>query len=273
LTPTLRGDDEVDVEEALLKLTGWFLENGKKGVAVAFSGGVDSTLTAKVACNVLGNKAVAVTASMEFITKRELEEARRAATGIGIRHCIVKLDLPDRIKGNPPDRCYQCKKLVLDTIKEFARELGIKTIVDGTNYDDLETDRPGLIALKEEGVRSPLAELKMGKALVRELSKSLGLDYGKPSSPCLATRFPSNHRITAKELEIVGEAEGFIKSLGFEVVRVRFLDGLASIELGKDEIAKMSKGDNYGKTVEKLMNLGFEKVALDPKGYRAGSTS
>jgi uncharacterized protein len=263
----------MDAEEALLKLTSWFLGNGEKGVAVAFSGGVDSTLMAKVAWNVFGNKAVAVTVSMEFITKKELEEARRAAAGVGIRHCIVKLDLPERIKGNPPDRCYQCKKLVLVAVKEFAREQGIKTIVDGTNYDDLGTDRLGLRALKEEGVRSPLAELKIGKALVRELSRELRLDYDKPSNSCLATRFPPNHRITARELQTVGEAEGFIRSLGFEVVRVRSLDGLASIELGRDEIAKMSKNDNYGKTVEKLKSLGFEKVALDPRGYRTGSMS
>lgn len=271
--PALRGGHDMDAEEALLKLTGWFLENGEKGVVVAFSGGVDSTLTAKVARNVFGNKAVAVTISMEFITKRELEDARRAAAGIGIRHCFVKLDLSERITRNPPDRCYQCKKLVLAAVKEFARELGIKTIVDGTNYDDLRTDRPGLRALKEEGVRSPLAELKIGKTLVRELSKELGLDYGKPSSPCLATRFPLNHRIIAGELEMVDEAESFIRSLGFKVVRVRSLDGFASIELGRDEIAKMSEGNNYGKTIEKLTSLGFTKVALDPKGYRTGSTS
>jgi uncharacterized protein len=263
----------MDAEEALLKLTGWFLENGKKGVAVAFSGGVDSTLMAKIAYNVFGNKAVAVTTSMEFITERELEEARRVAMGIGIRYCIVKLALPERIKRNPLDRCYQCKKLVLAAVKEIASERGIKTIVDGTNYDDLGTDRPGIRALKEEGIRSPLAELKIGKALVRKVSKVLGLDYGKPSSPCLATRFPPNHKITAKEVEMVGEAEGFIRLLGFEVVRVRSLGGLASIELGRDEIAKMSNCNNYRKTVKKLKSLGFEKVALDSKGYRTGSTS
>jgi len=263
----------MDAEEALLKLTGWFLENGKKGVVVAFSGGVDSTLTAKVACNVFGNKAVAVTISTEFITERELEEARRGATGIGIRHYTVNLNLPETIKGNPPDRCYQCKKLILAAIKKFAMEQEIKTIVDGTNYDDLGAERPGLRALREEGIRSPLAELKIGKTLVRELSKELGLEYSKPSSPCLATRFPINHRITTRELERIDDAEGFIRSLGFEVVRVRSLDGLASIELGRDEIAKMSKYNNYGKTVEKLKSLGFEKVVLDPQGYRTGSTS
>ena len=259
----MRGDS------TLTKLMAWFKDKG--GVIVAFSGGLDSTLVAAVAKRALGKKAIAVTVKTEFISKREIEEATRAAEALGIDHKVVDLRLPDSVRDNPPDRCYICKKHLMSRLKRLAGEAGSGTVVDGTNYDDLSLERPGIKALQEEGIRSPLAELRIGKAQIRELSKALGLDYTKPANPCLATRFPRGHRITGDEVEAVATAEGFIRRMGFRVVRVRVYDGTAKIEVAREEIPAILRGNTLEKIKVELKRLGFEDVTLDTEGYRTGS--
>jgi len=256
-------------DSTLTKLMGWFKD--KEGVVVAFSGGLDSTLVAAVAKRSLGKKAVAVTVRTEFTSKREGEEAARVARSLGIRHRVVDLQLPDSVTNNPPDRCYICKKYIMGSLKRLAGEIGFDTVVDGTNYDDLGSDRLGLSALQEEGIKSPLAELKIGKAQIRELSKALDLDYTKPANPCLATRFPRGHRITSDEVEAVAAAEDFIRRMGFRVVRVRVYDSMAKIEVDREEIPAILKGKTLEKIKVELKRLGFEDVTLDTEGYRTGS--
>lgn len=256
-------------DSMLAKLIKWF--EGKGGVLIAFSGGLDSTLVAAVAKRALGKRAMAVTVRTEFISKREVEEAARVARSLGIDHKVVDLHLKDLVMNNPPDRCYICKKHIMGSLKNLASESGYDTVVDGTNYEDLGSDRLGLGALKEEGIKSPLAELKIGKAQIRELSKALGLDYTKPANPCLATRFPSGHRITSHDLELVDAAEDFIRKMGFKVVRVRVYDHLAKIEVGREEIPKILSGNRLERISSELRELGFLNVTLDPEGYRTGS--
>jgi uncharacterized protein len=256
-------------DSALTKLMGWFKDKG--GVVVAFSGGLDSTLVATVAKRAMGKKAMAVTVKTEFMSKREIAEAKRAARSLGINHRAIDLRLPDSVRNNPPDRCYICKKHIISYLKELAGETGFDTVVDGTNYDDLRADRPGLRALQEEEIRSPLAELKIGKAQIRELSKMLGLDYTKPANPCLATRFPRGHRITSDEVEAVAAAEDFIRKMGFRIVRVRVYDGTAKIEVAREEIPAILKGNTLEKIKVEMKRLGFEDVTLDTEGYRTGS--
>ena len=260
-------------DNLMVRLTDWFENNVRGGAVVAFSGGLDSTLVAAVAAKVLGKGAIAVTVRTDFVTAKDVEKASKEAKCIGINHEVLKVNLPTALKANPPDRCYKCKKLILIRLKEFARQRGFRTVVDGTNFDDLGTDRPGLRALEEERVRSPLAELGIGKAKIRMLSRDLGLDYTKSPNPCMATRFPLMHRITTRDIRRVDAAENFIRGLGFRQVRVRVFGDQAKIEVDPSDIPAILNGDVHLRIVRRLKDLGFKVVSLDLEGYREGKMS
>ena len=241
-------------------------------VAVAFSGGVDSTFLLRVAHDVLGDKALAITLSSSFVPKRELEEAEALCRSIGADHLVLNADVLaiDGVADNPPDRCYLCKRGIFSKILFTARELGFAHVVEGSNVDDLGDYRPGLRAIDELGVKSPLRYANMTKSEIRELSRELGLPtWEKPSYACLASRFVYGERIIPEKLLMVERAEEFLRELGFRQMRVRLHGNLARIELLPDDFGKML--DLREKVCDELKSYGFSYVSLDLKGYRAGS--
>ncbi len=204
------------------RLIGYF--KGFKGAAVAFSGGVDSSVVAAAAYSALGDNAIAVTVASEFLPESELRQASSVASAVGIRHEILPINAleDEAVASNPPDRCYHCKSADFAAVSNIAKKFGITFVFDGTNADDLGGRRPGLKALVELGVKSPLLELGIGKDEVREIARELNLPNAeKPSSPCLASRFPYGMRITREDLERVREAEEYLFTLGFTELRVR----------------------------------------------------
>ena len=243
-----------------------------ESVVIAFSGGVDSTLLAKIAFDVLGNKALAVTARSETYTKSELEDAIELAKKIGIKHEVVvseELDIPE-FSHNPVNRCYYCKKELLMKLKEIAEAHGFKHVIEGANFDDMGDYRPGMKAVDETGVKSPLKDAKLTKAEIRELSKRFGLPtWDKPSAACLASRFPYGTEITREKLNIVGEAEVFLKSLGIRQLRVRHHNQIARIEVAEKDMEILLQ--NRQQIVSEIKKLGFNYVTMDLQGYRTGS--
>ncbi len=243
-------------------------------VAVAFSGGVDSSLLVKVAFDELGEKAVAVTFSSEVHPAFELEAARKLARSIGIKHVVIETRLLalEQFARNPPLRCYYCKRRLLQQVRKIADELGLAGIADGTNVDDTGQRRPGLQAVEELGVRTPLKEAGFTKKDIRAVSKELGLPtWDKPSFACLATRFPYGEKITESKLRMVGEAEKFLRGLGLNQFRVRCHGSIARLEVLPTEIEKLALFGLRKKVVSRLKALGFSYVALDLEGYRSGS--
>ena len=245
-----------------------------ESVAVAFSGGVDSTLLLKVAHDVLGDKAIAVTITSNFIATRELNEAKTFCADNNINHVIIHVDETE-IEGfadNPPNRCYLCKKELFTKILDIAKENHIANIVEGSNLDDMGDYRPGLQAIEELGIKSPLRAVGLSKADVRELSRELGLKtWDKPSFACLASRFVYGERITPEKLNMVGKAEDLLIALGFKQVRVRIHGDIARIEILPKDFASIIQDDTRTKIYDTLKDLGFSYVTLDLKGYRTGS--
>jgi len=242
--------------------------------AVAFSGGTDSALVAKIARDELGGKAVAVTIDSPMYPSSELAGARSVAKRIGIEHVVVRVDpLGEReFASNPPDRCYLCKLDDLRQIRRVADERGFKHVLDGSNLDDQADYRPGHRAKEEMKVRSPLAEAGLTKADVRAISRALKLPTArKSSSPCLASRIPYGEVITREKLRMVEEAEEFLKAKGFEDVRVRMHGAMARIEVASVDLARLTSPGTRVSIVKKLKSLGFTYVALDMEGYRMGS--
>lgn len=243
-------------------------------VAVAFSGGVDSTFLLKVAHDVLGDKAIAVTAQSSSFPERETAEARDFCKREGIRQVMCRSEELE-IEGfceNPPNRCYLCKKELMGKIIRTAEEHGIVYVAEGSNADDDGDYRPGLAAVAELGVKSPLREAGLNKAEIRRLSKELALPtWEKPSFACLASRFVYGETISKEKLVMVDKAEQQLLDLGFHQVRVRMHGMMARIEVAPEEIARLTEPSLRTKVTEEFKEFGFSYVSVDLQGYRTGS--
>ncbi|MEM3546884.1 MAG: ATP-dependent sacrificial sulfur transferase LarE [Candidatus Bathyarchaeia archaeon] len=260
-------------QSLIRRLLDWFKD--KNSVLVAFSGGVDSTLVAYAAYRALGSRVLTVTVASPMFPREEVEEAVKLARLIGVRHRVVEIDMlnDSKIVENPPDRCYYCKRLMLKALTEVAEAEGLELLVDGSNAEDYRDFRPGLKALREFKVRSPLAELDFSKNDVRTVSRFLGLPTAdKPSMACLASRIPYGVELTYDRLKRVSEAESYIRQLtGVKQVRVRDHGGIARIEVGRDERRGFFKEELMDIIWAKLRSLGYVYVTLDLYGYRSGS--
>jgi uncharacterized protein len=243
-------------------------------VLIAYSGGVDSTFLLKVASSVLGDKLVAVTASSEIYPSAELEEARRKAALVGVKHIVVNTNQLDdkNFAANPPQRCYYCKKELFSRLAGLAAQYQLNYVADGSNYDDLSDFRPGMKAAHDSRVRSPLREAKLTKEEIRTLSKEMNLPtWDKPPQPCLATRFPYNTKLTREEIARVEKAEKFLAGLGLKQLRVRVHGDIARIEVTKEDMPIILNEDNSRKIVDRFRSLGYTYITLDIQGYRMGS--
>ncbi len=245
------------------------------GVAVALSGGVDSSVVAKAAVLALGERAVAVTADSPSVPRAELEQAARLAAAIGIRHVVVRtneFDDPNYLR-NGGDRCYFCKSELYSRVVQILPTLGVGVVCSGANLDDLGDYRPGLTAAAEQGVRHPLQEAGFTKADVRAAAKLWGLPvWDKPASPCLSSRLAPGLAVTPERTGRVESAEAYLKSLGVRDCRVRYHEGdLARVELPTDEIERFLAADVRGPLTAKLKALGFKFVTIDLEGFRSGS--
>lgn len=230
-------------------------------VAVAFSAGVDSTFLLKIAHEVLGDKVIALTAKSPMFPKRELEEATNFCVQEGIRHIIVEIDIED-IKHNPQNRCYICKKNIFSKFLEIAKANNIEHVLEGSNIDDESDYRPGMQAVKELEIISPLRLAGLTKAEIRELSNNQ-----KPSFACLASRFVYGEEITPEKLNMIEKAEQLLFEKGFKQFRVRIHGKLARIEILPEQFEKLINANVYSE----FKDLGFEYITMDLRGYRTGS--
>lgn len=243
-------------------------------VAVAYSAGVDSTFLLKAAQEALGENTIAVTACSRLLPARERREAEAFCTAEGIRHLIVEIDpfLIDGFRKNPPNRCYLCKKHLLSALLRAAAAHGFSALIEGSNADDAGDYRPGMAAIAELGVQSPLRDAGLTKREIRLLSGEMGLPtWEKPPSACLATRFVYGEPITAEKLSMVDRAEQRLLDLGFRQVRVRVHGDLARIEVEAHELERIVRPEVAGPLEEYLRGLGFLYVTLDLGGYQTGS--
>jgi uncharacterized protein len=264
------GKSDIDLKMERLKEI--LINMGK--VAVAFSGGVDSTFLLAAATEVLHDNVIAITAMSPAFPERELSEAADFAKSIGAKHITFEFDplKVDGISNNPQNRCYICKKAIFSQIVEIAGQNGITHIVDGSNLDDVGDYRPGMQALKELGIEKPLMNAGLTKDDIRKLSQRMGLPtWNKPSYACLATRIPYGQEITNEKLHMIDAAEQYLIDIGFRQVRVRHHGDVARIEVAVEERSRFFNTELMDKVNDSFNSIGFKYVALDLKGYRKGS--
>lgn len=245
---------------------------GLPGAVVAYSGGVDSTLLAAVAHEVLGDKALAVTAASPTYPEHQLQEARAIAARIGLAHEVIETDEFDCADfiANPPDRCYYCKLSLFRALRRLADERGLGAVLDGANLDDRNDHRPGHRAAREMGIRSPFQEIGLTKDKIRQISRDLGLPtWNKPAYACLASRIPYGQRLTTDTLARVDQAEVFLLSLGLREVRLRDHHPVARVEVGPAELEAAWRQRTL--IAQRLHEIGYPYVALDLDGFRSGS--
>jgi len=240
--------------------------------AIAYSGGADSAFLVKVAYDVLGENAIAITAASPTYPQRELKQAKELAKSIGIKHVIISSEETeiDNFSKNPSNRCYFCKKELFSKIKKIATKEHLNYILDGSNVDDKGDYRPGAKALEEFGVVSPLKDVGLTKREIKELSREMNLDtWDKPAFACLASRIPYGTKITKSRLKMIEKAEEVIQKLGVKQFRVRFHNEIARIEVLKDDFQIVL--DHSDDIVKKFKKIGFKYITLDIQGYRTGS--
>jgi uncharacterized protein len=254
------------------QLVSWFHNRNQKAI-IAFSGGVDSAVVAMAAKKALDKNAIAVTADYNTLSTEELKSAKKIAKEINIEHKIIKYNELDNIEFVKNDllRCYHCRTELSSYLLKEARRMNVHLIVDGTNTDDLTDYRPGIKALRENGIQSPLVELGITKQNVRNIAKSNNLSiHDKPSNSCLASRIPHGMPVTFEKLKRIETAESLVKSIfKVKVVRVRDHQDIARIEVGMEEIKDMFDTVKFSEIDSKLKELGFKHVALDLSGYKS----
>jgi len=240
-------------------------------IAVAFSGGVDSSFLLAAARDTVGaERVIALTAVTPYMVRQEIGDAIAVAAELGVRHELVEMSMPAGLESNPPDRCYRCKYAMYRLLQGRAAELGFRTLLDASNIDDAESARPGLQAMHELGIRAPLIACGMDKETVRALSRQLDLPtWRKPTNACLLTRLRYNVRVSMERLQQIEEAERFLSARGYSSVRVRSHDDLARIEVAPEQREQLLQ-DAEAITAG-ICELGFRYVALDLLGYQFGS--
>ncbi len=240
--------------------------------AVAFSGGVDSTFLLAAAKKAPVTELIAMTMKRPYIAQWELDEAHEFIEKLGIAQRVVELPVDEEVRNNVPNRCYYCKSSTFGYFREELERMEFDTLIDGTNADDTQEYRPGLRAIRENNVRSPLQEAGLTKDEIRELSRQMGLpDWDKPSNTCLVTRIPYNTRVSDEDLRQIEQAEFFMMKQGFRQVRVRKHGDLARIEVDPGMIKSLFEDGMVAKVTEHLKTLGFKYVSLDLEGYKTGS--
>ena len=261
-----------DQENKLKRLKEIIADYGS--LAVGFSGGVDSSFLIAVAHEILGDWLIAVTGVDASIPEREVKEAKAFCEERGIRQILCTVDplKEESFRNNSPDRCYFCKHGIFTEIKRIASENGIEYVAEGSNMDDLGDYRPGLKAVEELSVKSPLREAGMYKADIRQISNAMGLPtWSKPAYACLASRFVYGEEITEEKLHMIDRAEQFLIEHGFLEERVRMHGNVARIEVPPADIPRLASDEIRTAVYDEFRKLGFMYVALDMKGYRTGS--
>jgi pyridinium-3,5-biscarboxylic acid mononucleotide sulfurtransferase len=260
----------MSVDNKLSKLTDLLKQTGR--VVIAFSGGVDSSFLAAIAFKVLGENSLALTVDTIFMPRNEIDDAKELAVQIGITHEVLELNTPDdSVLANTPQRCYLCKKTIFESLVNHASSKGFSTLMDGSNIDDLSDYRPGMKALEEMNIRSPLIEAGFTKDDIREASKKIDLQtWNKPSMACLASRIPYHTRITVEVLGMVEKAEAFLIEQGLKQIRVRHHGDLARIEVAPEEREQLFNLELMNRITFELKQIGFTFITLDLEGYQTG---